>query len=55
LGGCFLLAVFLIIEVAQILGSIFSMRQARYVLILAKNGLGYIFGDFFTNSSGRPV
>jgi hypothetical protein len=25
-----------------------------YVLILTKNGLGYILGDFFTNSSGHP-
>jgi hypothetical protein len=24
------------------------------VLILTRNGLGYILGDFFTNSSGRP-
>jgi hypothetical protein len=24
------------------------------VLILAKYGLGYILGDFFTNSSGHP-
>jgi hypothetical protein len=26
-----------------------------YVLIVTKNGLGYILGDFFTNSSGHPV
>jgi hypothetical protein len=26
-----------------------------YVLILAKNGLGYILGEFFTNSSGHPA
>jgi hypothetical protein len=25
------------------------------VFILTKNGLGYIVGDFFTNSSGHPV
>jgi hypothetical protein len=25
-----------------------------YVLILAKNGLGYILADFLTNSSGHP-
>jgi hypothetical protein len=26
-----------------------------YVLILRKNGLGYILVDFFANSSGHPV
>jgi hypothetical protein len=26
-----------------------------YALISAKNGLGYILGDFFTNSSGHPA
>jgi hypothetical protein len=26
-----------------------------YALILAKNGLGYISGDFFTNSAGTDV
>jgi hypothetical protein len=26
-----------------------------YVLILTKNGLGYILGDFHINSSGHPV
>jgi hypothetical protein len=26
-----------------------------YALSLQKNGLGYILGDFFTNSSGHPV
>jgi hypothetical protein len=25
------------------------------VLILAKNGLGFILGNFFKNSSGHPV
>jgi hypothetical protein len=25
-----------------------------YVFVLAKNGLGYILGDFFTNASGHP-
>jgi hypothetical protein len=25
-----------------------------YALILAKNGLGYILGEFFSNSSGHP-
>jgi hypothetical protein len=27
----------------------------RFELILPKNGLGYILGIFFANSSGRPV
>jgi hypothetical protein len=27
-------------------------QRIDYVLILTKNGLGYILGDFFTNSSG---
>jgi hypothetical protein len=26
-----------------------------YVFILTKNVLGYILGDFFTNSSGHPA
>jgi hypothetical protein len=30
-------------------------RGKTYVLILTKNGLGYILGDFVTNSSGHPV
>jgi hypothetical protein len=25
------------------------------VLVLTKNGMGYILGDFFTNSSGHPA
>jgi hypothetical protein len=29
-----------------------SFQRIDYVLILTKNGLGYILGDFFTNSSG---
>jgi hypothetical protein len=28
---------------------------SSYVLILTKIGLGYILGDFFTNSSGTDV
>jgi hypothetical protein len=26
-----------------------------HLLILTKNGYGYILGDFFTNSSGHPA
>jgi hypothetical protein len=29
-------------------------RGAGYALILTNNWLGYILGDFFTNSSGHP-
>jgi hypothetical protein len=35
-------------------GPLFSTVKAMNVLILTKNGLGYILGDFFTNSSGHP-
>jgi hypothetical protein len=38
----------------KILGNFFR-SSGFVVLILAKNGLGYILGDFFTNSSGHPV
>jgi hypothetical protein len=37
-------------EVAQILGLLFSMVCIQF----DKNGLGYILGDYFTNSSGHP-
>jgi hypothetical protein len=30
-------------------------RGKMYSLILIENGLGYILGDFFTNSSGHPA
>jgi hypothetical protein len=29
-------------------------HSARFVLILTNHVLGYILGDFFTNSSGHP-
>jgi hypothetical protein len=36
-------------------GLLFPMYQLfMYVFIFTKNGLGYILGDFFTNSSGHP-
>jgi hypothetical protein len=42
-------------ELAQILSYVlFSMVKVMFVLILRKNGLGYILGDFFTNTSGHP-
>jgi hypothetical protein len=28
--------------------------KVTYILILTKNGVGYILGDFLTNSSGHP-
>jgi hypothetical protein len=28
---------------------------SNYVLILTKYGLGFVLGDFFTNSSGHPA
>jgi hypothetical protein len=41
-------------KVAQILGLCITTVQVTYVLILTKNGLGYILVDFFINSSGHP-
>jgi hypothetical protein len=44
-----------ITKVDQILG-LLIFHGARHVLIFRyKTGLGYIFGPFFTNSSGHPV
>jgi hypothetical protein len=42
-----------ITEAAQIWGLFFTNGKIC-VPILTKNGLGYILGDFFTNSSGHP-
>jgi hypothetical protein len=33
----------------------YFFQQKMCALILTKNGLGYILGDFFTNTSGRPA
>jgi hypothetical protein len=41
-------------EVAQVYVLLFP-HGSGYVLILAKARLGYILGEFFTNSSGHPV
>jgi hypothetical protein len=38
-----------ITELAHILGQLFSAEKS-----VNKNGLGYILGDFFANSSGHP-
>jgi hypothetical protein len=42
-------------QLAQFFGILFSTEQVVKILILAKNGLGYILGSFFTYSSGQPV
>jgi hypothetical protein len=53
MDDCLLLAGILkIIEVAHIYGYFFHGQD--YALTLTKNELGYILGDFFTNSSGHP-
>jgi hypothetical protein len=55
LGGCLLLAAFWkITEVVHIFQLLFSTVK-WYELILTKHGLGYVLGDFFTNSSGHPA
>jgi hypothetical protein len=33
---------------------VYFFRGLNFELILAQNGLGYILGEFFTNSSGHP-
>jgi hypothetical protein len=51
-GQLFSLGSFLkIIKAAQLL----CLHGNIYVFVLTKNGLGYILGDFFTNSSGHPA
>jgi hypothetical protein len=53
LFDCFLWAVFfLIIEVALTGGQLFPATKS-YVLIWARNRLGYTLGDFLTNTSGH--
>jgi hypothetical protein len=47
LGECLLLGSFLITKVDQISGLLFNTVHKCYILIWAKNGLGYILGDFF--------
>jgi hypothetical protein len=39
---------------AQSLRLPFSTVKVMYLHNFDKNGLGYILGDFFTNSSGHP-
>jgi hypothetical protein len=50
----FCLVSFLIIfTTAEILGHFFYHGKS-YAVILTKSGLGYILGDYLTNSSGHP-
>jgi hypothetical protein len=42
----------IITKLAHISGLLFPAVKS-YVLVLVKNGLGYIVGDFFANSSGQ--
>jgi hypothetical protein len=42
-------------EVALIFGPLYSAVQFVHYVFLTKYGLGYSFGEFFTNSSGRPA
>jgi hypothetical protein len=39
----------------KIFGLLISTEQATYVSSLTKNGLGYILGNIFKNSSGHPA
>jgi hypothetical protein len=43
-----------ITEIAFILGRIFPRKKVMFI-ILRKEGLGYILGDFFTSQSGHPA
>jgi hypothetical protein len=52
-GDCFLWAVFLqITNVAKYFGYFFTLKKLCFYFV---NGLGYILGDFLTDSSGHPV
>jgi hypothetical protein len=56
MGDCLLWAVFLFItEVAQNILLLFPKNVPIFYIDLDKtNALGYILGDFFKNSPGRP-
>jgi hypothetical protein len=55
-GQLFTLACFKkIAEVAPFWAGCSFPRKKSYELILSKSGLGYILGEFFTNSSGHPA
>jgi hypothetical protein len=43
-----------ITEEAQMFGLLVSTEK-RYVLILRKNGFGYVLGSIFKNSSSHPA
>jgi hypothetical protein len=53
LGDCFPLAVFF--KVTQKVTQTFLPRKQIMKFNLAKTGMGYILGDFCTNSSGHPA
>jgi hypothetical protein len=36
-------------------GILFSLVKIVYYAMLTKNGMGYMLGDFFANSSGHPA
>jgi hypothetical protein len=58
IGRLFTFSSFLkLTEVAQIFGLLFfhdTRYVCTYILILPINGLGFVLGDSFTNSSGHP-
>jgi hypothetical protein len=54
MGECLLLAVFITYKSSPSFCGTFCYGK-NYELVLAKNGLGYILGNFFANSSGHPV
>jgi hypothetical protein len=41
-------------EVAQHFGASFSTVPVMFVIIFDKAALGFVLGDFFTNTSGHP-
>jgi hypothetical protein len=54
-GQFFSLCSFLkVTEVAHIFGAR-SFHGKKFCIDFDKNGLGYILGDFFANSSGHPA
>jgi hypothetical protein len=55
-GQCFIFGSFMKnTEVAKKIVLCTFPKSLDYALILAKNELGNILGDFFANSSGHPV
>jgi hypothetical protein len=52
-GPMFIFGSFLKIKKSSKNNWAICFQSKSYVLIMAKNGLGYILGDFFKNSSGH--